>query len=221
MDENPDANETRCEQLAEHIKTIWAREYESFVHGHRAKAGSRFVSGPRWDGGEDAMGRKFKSVWVAAAKKLIEASKHTDVEHFVIAQFRMWKADTPPKPNILTGEQAFKTYEKFKAQCIPKLHAAFEAQKTQWEQAVFKRMFLYNEPWHQAAAFVLMDRTVGLSALYRYCMAYSKTKGEHSDRFKKIAQYWERDAEEQYKLDSNQYDAVWHDFIPQTFVDLT
>jgi hypothetical protein len=63
-----------------------------------------------------------------------------------------------------------------------------------------------------AWASVLLDETLSLSALYRYCLAHSIG----GDRFDRIAGLYEDEAIRQYRRNRSDYDVTWGQWVPAT-----
>ena len=67
-----------------------------------------------------------------------------------------------------------------------------------------------------ALVSVLLDDTVELSPLFRYCAAVF-SRNNDPERFGKVIEYYYEPALVQYMRSKKNYDEIWREFIPEDF----
>jgi hypothetical protein len=210
-------SEFNIRELAAQIKERWAVEWEDYMLRSRGKKKS-FPDTARWDGGTDAMGRTFKSVWYKAAEFVKQHGLH--FERYIAAQFEGW-AGPPPDPTRLYSNTGL---DKYKAHChnLPtQIKKALELQHNQAQLDFFKKS-TDNTDWKEIALQIIYDTATSLSALYRYCLAYEilgqiKQDSDGHNKFVKAMTDWYTPASKQYLKAPDLYDEIWEDRIPAKF----
>jgi len=168
----------------------------------------------RWDGGFDKYNRNaqaYTPFWPRLTRFVLQ--NRLDPLSYLRQIFLVWGAhQVIPLPNQTIGPVAWRHYcrmfslsdvagslqEAFKAQCATAVCAAAAfSDQPEWPDQEIRR-------------FVLLDETLQLSALFRYCLAV-----EHGLRA--IAQKFCQTATFQYFPHPDEYDAVWGPRIPAEF----
>ncbi len=159
---------------------------------------------PRYDGGMDSAGRRHRGVWEKIARFVIE--KRISPNRFIEAQFR-GRSAAPPEPGTLCSEFALRVYAGYEAAEIPTLQRLFRHQKEQLFLETIKFRPLH---WPDAQMYsaILQNTQVGMSALFRYCVAVQKGVNEVVDLFRTTASI-------QYLASPTAYDQVWGELIPE------
>lgn len=192
----------------EQIKQLWAEEWGQYTWRTRGVR-QKFHSSAKWDGGQDAMGRRYKSVWEKAIHKYRELAK--DPSRFIKAQFYNRQGE-PPLPNILLSDIAVNKYKEFTREFNEDIKTAFKTQVETAKNAIYK--------WHSmgyelpdAALIVLGDISISLSALFRYYLAMEYVEQSNDDykqqQFKVISDTWFTQALKQYAVNPDAYDSEW------------
>jgi len=167
---------------------------------------------PRTDGeGKKAM------LWIKLARFLI--GRLLDPEAFIRSQFvLLGPADMPPSVEFLLSAAAEKNHQKAAEQLPGELKTAIRLNNDVFMQQVSD---MINSPLgltsEQAWARVLEDEAAEMSALFRYCMAYSiavDPKTKDKNRFKELAVMFRPDAISQFNFSAEAYRQVWGSFIP-------
>lgn len=199
-------SEYNLNELAEHIKETWKKEWESYVLRTRGKS-ETFRSAVKWDGGTDSMGRKHKSIWLRAAEIVKGHGLHP--ERYIRAIFHN-QHGSPPLPNILTSESAYHRYENYQTDYAEEIEKALMLQQRECAHQLRKLVLLYSTTYKEALEQILMDKTTAMAGLFRYCVAR-----ELGNQF--IADYWKDTAMEEYKKSPEVFDLVWKQRIPEDF----
>jgi hypothetical protein len=194
------------------VREAWAKEWSKFIYSRTGQK-KEFPASARWDSGEASDGKKYKiNVWKAAAAICEEGNY--DIKKFVRAQF--FKAREVPFPNSLLSNKAIKHYTDLVSSSFDEIANALTAQLNQFSNCTFRLSGLMDE--NEAKAFALMDRTVGLSALFRYCVAYWLYKTTKEAQFDNILSYWREEAVNQYLDNAALYIEIWDDLLPNDLV---
>ncbi len=162
---------------------------------------------PRYDGGADASGRNFKSVWVKLARFVVANGLNPDL--YIRAQFR-GRIASPPEPTQLMSSGALSVYHQTTANRIALCSARFLAQKTRYfleVQALGAGRQVVRCSDDQINLSVLGNLSLPLSALFRYCLG---VRGEREI----IIHRFRNEATIQYIGDQEAYDQVWGTWIP-------
>lgn len=203
-------NEQLLQHVADRIRTqyiVYRRIYEQQVLNCKE---SYYVPGPHWDGGRDRSGRICKNIWIEIAKFVL--ANKLDPDRLVQIVFATTPSGKSPMPNQLLGPAALDRY--FRAEAEHKdgleetLQVALGTQKELYKHSV---QDLLESGWDavKAKQDVLLDETIMLSMLFRYCMAYRLG-------FKNICERYEIGAEQQYNTAVETYNQIWKQLIPET-----
>lgn len=190
------ANVIRAAYYAAH------RDYTSKRSGLPSSAGS--TRSPRWDGGTDAMGRNHKPVWPKIAAFVAEHK--LDPNRLIRTAFLGAAHGKPPQPNMLYGVKALEAYHNGSG-VAEDIDAIYRAQAGEFTEQV-DRLTDKGMPTASAVRQVLRDRTLGLSALFRYTAAANVG-------FADIAREFQNAAQLQYLLNRTSIDAGWGVDIPE------
>lgn len=206
FDSNDDVtpvSELKDSPLSERVRTAWIEEVRRY-HLRTTGRVSSYVPGPRLDGGRDAHGRRFTAVWPKLAEFII---KHgVDPVGFVKAQF---KADRPPlNPSMLLNTAAIERYRKFsdnkEFEREVMLSKEVQTRAAAASLEYYRKLYKYDTELSYKA--MLLDDSLGLSSLYRYCVA--KLIGEED-----VAALFLNFAAMQYSEGPAVFDTVYKDWI--------
>lgn len=194
--------------LAEKIRSEYCRQRERW-EVDRTGASTKWGKGhiPRWDGGQSGDGTRHRSVWEQAANKVIQ--KRYDPTRFVEAQFAVRWANVP-QPSHLLSEKAEEIYESRRQEDSSTLLRLFTFQQNRFVSALQLASLsaaLTAAGPKAIQRSVLTDLMVDISALFRYCVAYSENHQDIVEKFELLAL-------EQYLGQPDDYDRIWGSWIP-------
>ena len=216
--------------LADKLKETYIIERRIYETNRDGKA-SKYLPSSKYDGSTDSpfdrdISRreesveiaKVESTWLKQARILRVAQ--IDPVDYVRRIFFMIDgvSTTPPTPHDLTSARAMDLYRQG---CEGKLEDIERAWRIQCEAAEIRILVQQavgstakrKVSMRKATLDVLYDRSVGLSALFRYCLA----KSMKHPKFEQLAAIYEGDAATQYIRSSREYDQVWGDWITDEF----
>ncbi len=116
-----------------------------------------------------------------------------------------------PAPRQLLNHQHARAFLDGLKEDGREIEVAFRVQQQTARTNMLLAQRLGRQAPPDALAAVLLDESLPLSALYRYCLATS-IGGE---RFRRIARLYEVEAARQYRRNRADYDAVWGRWIPE------
>jgi hypothetical protein len=134
-----------------------------------------------------------------------------DPEWLFMAGFNLAPGGRPPAPDYFRSQAALALYQTCLVDVEDRIRQAYDAQKAKFTLEMNKlklRYADYSEP--QLCAQVLLDRTVGLTVLFRCLMAHQFQLSDLVERFLPRACL-------QYLSSRMIYDLVWKDFLPAAF----
>lgn len=204
-------------EIAEAIKDRFVAEYRRKLTAHGGYD-TNWKPGPTWNGGKvQRSGRTYSSVWERTAKWIIRHKiPIAEYIYFIVWDY---KPRSMPLPGDLTSEKALLAFRKQRQgdpNTLREQHeTAFSSQKAVLslrlayyaEAREMDILQLTNEELQRA---IIEDPYLELSALFRYCLAYSEDLHDLADRLFLPAVY-------QYTVESDHYDEVWKDWIPDEF----
>jgi hypothetical protein len=196
----------RLHPLAQLVRRYYILQHRSYVEQHGGgpcNYGHRPM--PRWDGGVDAAGRRYKPVWYGIVRYALDNG--VSPLALIRETFRSWRSNTPPWPNMFINQaalsrarQAIGAYQDVRDN-LRLSHDIFRAAAT-------TNHLVYKLDLERAAERALHDTYNDLTALYRYCMG---VRGEAADV---VARFHDA-ALTEYILDKHAFDAAWGDMIPE------
>lgn len=203
------SSDRELEDLADKIRDLWKSEHETFVQKRTGRKGT-FTHTLRYDGGRAADGKRYENVWLKIAAYCLE--KNFEYDRLIRAIFDQHKYQTPPQPNNAYNKLAEQRYRKAAEESPYDVFNEIQIQLNEFERALFMaRALLGDTP--EAVHYVLANRAISLSALFRYCIACREGLGD-------IAALWKLEARRQYFRAKAKYDHAWGDCIPaQLFKD--
>jgi hypothetical protein len=191
-------------------------ENRRMADSKRSGSASSYRSGPRWDGGVDAAGRKFKPIWPVLADRLEKAGIF-EVEDYVRWVFD--EATDPSRiyPNGLACDRLVEEFLRVRGEDLHLGRGDLLRSSLRTQQHVFKsevetlrRGTMAEGLWtnEQVVKHVLLDATVNLSALFRWLAA---RRGGYED----VAEVWREAARVQYEKDPEAYRTAWRGMMPK------
>lgn len=196
--------EAEFDREGQRLRELWAEAYRRFTRERTVE--SQFRSIAKWDGGQDSFGRKFQSVWGKLAKSLMQ--RGLNFESAVRAAFNK-PGTEPPTPNQLTSDAVMQRYKEAALCEAEDAERHFQLQIAESNRQIKLKVNLYSMDTKSATISVLSDLSANLSALYRFCMAYSLN-------LQHVAAMWYTAAAEQYLEKPEVYDRAWT-CIPSDF----
>jgi hypothetical protein len=188
-----------CYATADELREVWFtawRWHHYHTTGRRSNFGRSYI--PRWDGGLDTAGRQYQPLWPRVAAFLAENGV-TDIRTFVQAMFDDSRTP-PPDPSVLLSASTLASYRKC-PDPTRRVADALRVQKNEYGRALHQARLFYPDP-STARLAVLLDRSVSLSALFRFLAAdyYQMTN---------VQAMWFEEALAQYVRNPDGYDRVY------------
>lgn len=155
------------------------------------------------------------SIWpkVAAYFRKIQV----EPREFLQTVFNSGELVFAPSPIQLMGQRCREIYGKFRDSRARSVELALPVQISTATTAAagWQAMGLGV---NAAYATVLGQSSLGLSSLFRYCLAASMR--DHGSAFRRLAKQFRADAVKQFKQDRDLYLQSWTSFLPPGFVEL-
>lgn len=179
----------------------------------------------RWDTPEE------KPVMVNAWKKQFNALKsNPDVPEprlYVRILFRILRESSlaMPTPSQLTSPNMLMLVSEFLQDIVTKIRQQFVAESQRAEKAIRVNEKGAGYPFDLAVYYAIVDSRVGLSPLYKYCLATAACKqlmlkqsdARDSVKLKSLAKEYELMAAMDYCCFPQLYNEVWGEVIPEAF----
>lgn len=195
------------QEVAERIRAVYISERRLVISANTGRESS-YEPGPHWDG----RGSKRKSIWLHVAKFVI---KHQlDPEHHVRSQFATRSQRDVPMPNQLSSAAALARSQDKSEDMTADFAALLATQQAVCESKLVSRYEVSEETPRQIWMHILLNETLPLSALFRYCAAAKKHK-ELDLTF--VMTRYRKGAAVQYVRSREAYDSTWGDWIPKKF----
>lgn len=200
--------EQAIEELADQIRELWISEHQNYVR-HKTHHICTYNPGPRWDGGRTADGKRHESIWLKIAQRVYDHG--LDWKVLVLAMFEYHKLSTPPPPNLVFAKQGSQRYFSYQNKNAGDMLLDLRVQVDEFERAYYQARLFFDQT-KDAVEYVLNNKTLGLSALFRYCVAYR-------EGLLTIADDWKADALRMYFGRKNDYDEAWTGCIPEALLE--
>ncbi len=190
---------------AEMVRALYVANYREFRGDpHYAREPI-----PQWDGGENQFGRRCQPIWPKIAKKFVEMG--VDPISFIRALFWNHGADSKPfAPTYLLSTEAVARYRTYQQQAAE--DARNDCQRdlltVQGEVCVVMRGLSWE--YARALRYVLLNKTVRVSAIVRYCLA--AREGLHE-----VTTHFHDQALLQYVFQQEIINAACGDLVPASF----
>lgn len=166
---------------------------------------------PRYDGGENGTGTRYKPVWPRLASTLV--ARGIDPRAYMEAHFRN-RTGHPPEPAELLGERALAVFRALDTRGLEQLRRVFDFQKGRFLAELDKLLICkVRHGWsdEQVLRSVLSNALTELSALFRCAVAerYGLVDLVEAYREEAFAQYLGR---------RHEYESVWgSEWVPEEF----
>jgi hypothetical protein len=137
---------------------------------------------PQWDGGENQFGRRCQPIWPKIAKKFVEIG--ADPISFIRALFWNRGADNKPfAPTYLLSTEAVARYRTYQLQVTEDARndCQRDLQTVQGEVRFVMRGLSWE--YQRALRYVLLNKTIRVSTIVRYCLAAKEGLHEVTARF--------------------------------------
>ena len=197
----------------------------SFLQQYRG--GDKYLPSPsydgksRWDTPEE---KPAPNGWIKSYKE-VESKAGMPPSMYVRILFKVLRGSSvyTPTPAQLVSPAMLKLVQRYVTGVLRHLREQFvaEAQRAQTAITIQERGAGHRRPL--AVYYALTDNRVGLSPLFKYCMAYEtaracvKCDAKDVERLNRVASKWKFDAAMDYSLFPDKYDEVWGSTIPESF----
>jgi len=210
LGENPEQG--REGELAARLRAAYIRERRLFEQRLTGRP-SQYNSSVHWDGGRGKNGSVRQSIWPKVARFVQQYQ--LDPEAFIRHQFVLGEGQHVILPNQLYNADALRRHREQADLERKVLAAAFGSQQETLRKSVQAAQEMsdlagYKLSPRDLQLSVLLNESLPLSALFRYCLAYS-------EGLAKVAAIYKEAAARQYMRNSRTYDLVWGSWIPEEF----
>jgi hypothetical protein len=185
------------------------RQYHQSLTGRE----SHYVPSDHWNGGSTQRAGRRPDIWTKIAKFVL---KHAvDPVQFVRYQFKVHTGNFIIKPNQLYTEKALRDYRSVAKVSAAAIAVALCGQRNALVHAVYvfqdtAAVVGAEFPLSAIRSSVLLDGSIPLSALFRYCVALQEGLPNIARRYRVAAAV-------QYVRDRRAYDKAWGTLIPTDF----
>lgn len=168
-----------------------------------------YKSSPKWDGGEDSRGRVHKPVWPKMATFMLKHS--LDPYRCIRYLFAARKNHLHPVlPNQIALPKHLPEFQGEMDVLKREIWNAFKFQKALFETKMGVSPLVGTVSTKQLWTLLLLNETLELSPLFRYCLA-------EDEGLKDVAKRYFHRALFQYILMPEEYDSCWEKWIPEDF----
>lgn len=213
MDEHADS----LRNLANLIRVVWIKERRSHEQALTGKL-SRYAQSdslPRYDGGEDLEGRQTDPWWPKAAQYVI--AHKLNPRHwvrYVLKNFQPMRGRDRRRfatPNALISDKIREKFMEYQVDLPRRLAVELDiqSQTSALRFRELRRSKASPRTDDEALRFMLLDTSLSLSALFRYCAAIGGGLDDVAAEFFEPA-LW------QYFFDRELYDSIWEGYIPNS-----
>jgi hypothetical protein len=154
-----------------------------------------------------------KSVWMKLAEFLLARGYAPDMYLRLVLDPHRLRLGRTPEPGQLMTPDCVRYFEKLHARLGESLQVALNTQRAV-ATASIQGLESTGMSRDEAVAVVLCDKGMGLSPLFRYCLARSMPL----PRFQRLARRFLPGALAQFAMYRQQYARVWRAFLPVGFV---
>lgn len=164
--------------------------------------------GVRWDGGETEDGVEHKPIWPKIAAFMIKNNLEPRI--CIHRRFQMAKGSNPPWPTQIAVDTYLEVYQGIQEMRSEEdIRVSFELDKEYSRVAISGPRYQtpYGTP-EQAWTAMLLDMSLDISNLMRYCLA-------HELKLFKVANMLENRALVQYMQAPKAYASIWGKHIPE------
>jgi len=179
----------------------------------------------KWDTPEER--RNTVSAWEKAYRKLESGQNYTDPIQFVRILFKILRGSSVAVPTVaqLATTNMLKLVGEFLPDYVLDLRQQFVAESQRAKAEIRLNRKGAGYPLGLSVYYALVDSKVGLSPLYKYCLATETAKilksGKNDDedcqRLLRLAKQFKLLAAMDYTLFPDAYDEIWGAAIPSQF----
>jgi hypothetical protein len=179
----------------------------------------------RWDSPEE--NKPKSNTWKDTFNKLKKNPDISDPCLYVRLLFRILRESSLATPTLtqLNSPNMSLLVSEFLQDVVTKIRQQFVAESQRAEKAIRVNEKGSGYPFGLAVYYAIVDSRVGLSPLYKYCLAaaaYRKLTAkqastQHSGKLKSLAKEYELMAAMDYCCFPKLYDEVWGEVIPERF----
>ena len=202
---DPIESERHIHPLANAIRTLFILAYR---HHHLSRTGqqTRFgeVAMPRWDGGEGPRGRIFRPIWYKVAR--ITLDRRIAPEALIEAAFEDPDRGPLPLPPTLLSPSVIDLAVENRGLLVEELRCGLKNQLSYLHTHGCNLIRHHGFDRVTAVHHALVDEILGLSAIFRFCIAASVVDREVADRYG-------AETANEYVRRRWFYDQAWGNFI--------
>lgn len=179
----------------------------------------------RWDTPEER--RSIVSAWEKAYRKLEAAQDYTDPTRYVRILFRILRGSAVTIPTVaqLASPKMLELVGEFLQDYVLDLRQQFVAESQRAESTIRLNQKGAGYPLGLSVYYALVDPKVGLSPLFKFCLATEtanilkskNVESENCERLLRLAKQFELLAAMDYTIFPDAYDEVWGDSLPSQF----
>jgi hypothetical protein len=203
--------------LADLIRVVWMKERRLHEEALTGKPHKYALSDslPRYDGGEDLEGRRTDPWWPKVAQYVI--ANDLNPRHwvrYVLKNFQPARGRDRRRfatPTSLTSEKIREKFMEYQVDLPRRLQVELDIQSraSALRFRELRRSKASPRTDAEALRFMLLDTSLSLSALFRYCAAVGGGLDDVAAEFFEPA-LW------QYFFDRELYDSIWEGYIPDS-----
>ena len=188
------------------IRELWKLAYRRWQASNGRPPSYRHSV--RWDGGIDPHSKKQHScIWLKIAMYLLER-RLVELEPFVNAQLYDSHIGIRPTPSLMLGQQGFARFIKSNRLIKESIQVGLERQRMTARMAISNAINLYPDDIKSAYSYVILDSSIELTPLFRYCLSIEMG-------LENCAKFWQKAALVQYFLNPSIYNLHLKDYIPK------
>ena len=195
------------ESIAARCRVAYIAYREQYEQDRSGRAAT-YRPGPQWDGGIGSNGREHKPIWPKIAQFMIKHKLDPEKAIWLRFAFSSKKNTKPPWPNQIAADKYLELYEgEVELESADDVAISFATEKQHCITRISVASAYHEGTTEQLWRSVLLDDTIPVSPLMRYCVAYS-------EGYRSICRVYEDKAIMQYLFASDAYDDTWGSWIP-------
>lgn len=203
------------------------RVLERFRSGHEAtyKPSPSLDGKSRWDTPEER--RSVVSAWEKMYRKLEQVQQYTDPVRYVRILFRILRGSSVTIPTVsqLASPKMLELVGDFIQDYVLDIRQQFVAESQRAESAIRINQKGTGYPLGLSVYYAIVDSKVGLSPLYKFCLAKETVRilksknaeSENCERLERLAKRFELLAAMDYTLFPEAFNEVWGSTVPSEF----
>lgn len=215
--------------IAQELKTAYTQERRVLEH-YRSGKPSSYEPSPTWEGKstfDSPEARITNNKWADAHKNLKKLYPKLDPVYFVRLLFHLLRGSSTEIPTVvqLANPKFVKIIHEYLDDPEATIRQQFVSESQRAKSFILLHKKLYGYSTATAVYYALVDEALGLSPLFRYCLAMSSCedlKATHQNdsirkKLLKTAKRFELLAAMDYTLFPEQYESVFGPALPSKF----